>query len=129
MARKTEPKKVSYGLKTPFVEKTQEPIEANRDPEGIDFAPGGTIWSNLLSNRVYVTSGVTNGSSNWHGIANTRITIANGLAVTSGDGDPNGVVEAPQGSFYLNTAGNGTQNRAWINTDGGTAWTYVVTGA
>lgn len=57
------------------------------------------------------------------------LSIGGGILVTSGAGDPNGVVNAPQGSLYLNTAGNAVNNRAWINTDGVTAWTFITTGA
>jgi len=44
-----------------------------------------------------------------------------------GTGDPNGVLTAGQGSFYQRTDGSGTNDRAYINTDGATAWTAVVT--
>lgn len=45
------------------------------------------------------------------------------------DGDPNTTITAPKGSLALSTAGAGTTSRAWINTDGATAWTSVTTAA
>lgn len=53
--------------------------------------------------------------------------FSNNVAILSGTGDPTGAVAAPQGSLYLNTAGSGTGNRAYINTDGITAWTAITT--
>ena len=52
-----------------------------------------------------------------------------GSKVIDGSGSPNGSVTAPQGSLYLNTAGSGAADRAYINTDGSTAWTNLVTAA
>jgi len=42
-------------------------------------------------------------------------------------GDPNGVLTAVKGSIAFNAAGSAANNRAWINTNGGTAWTAIVT--
>jgi hypothetical protein len=76
-----------------------------------------------------------------HGIANTlnispninfKVSILelwNGVQVISGGVDPNGSLTAAQGSLYLNTAGNSTTTRAYINTDGGTTWTSITTAA
>lgn len=36
-------------------------------------------------------------------------------------------VSAPKGSLYLRTDGSSTNNRAYINTDGSTAWTAITT--
>lgn len=47
--------------------------------------------------------------------------------ILAGNGDPNGTVAALKGSIYLNTAGSGTGNRMYINTDGINAWTAVTT--
>jgi len=55
--------------------------------------------------------------------------IVNGVSILSGTGDPNTVVNAPQGSLYLNDAGSAINDRAWINIDGATAWTFITTGA
>lgn len=50
-----------------------------------------------------------------------------GFGIYYGSGTPNAVVKAAQGSLYLNYAGNSTSTRAYINTDGATAWTAITT--
>jgi hypothetical protein len=52
-----------------------------------------------------------------------------GPEILFGSGSPSGTVTAPKGSFYLNTAGSGTTDRAFINTDSGTTWTSLTTAA
>ncbi len=44
-----------------------------------------------------------------------------------GSGAP--TVSAPKGCLYLRTDGSATNNRAYINTDGGTTWTALTTAA
>lgn len=61
--------------------------------------------------------------------AGTGVTLRGLVGVFVGAGDPNTVVTAPQGSLYLNTTGSGVANRAWINTNGITAWTSITTAA
>jgi hypothetical protein len=46
-----------------------------------------------------------------------------------GAGSPNGVITSEVGSIYMNSTGSGVNDRIWVNTDGGTTWTFVVTGA
>jgi hypothetical protein len=53
----------------------------------------------------------------------------NNIAILSGSGSPNGVITAAQGSLYLRTDGSSTSTRAYINTNGGTTWTNLVTAA
>ncbi len=57
--------------------------------------------------------------------------LPTGCVILSGAGNPNGVTAftAPIGSLYLNSTGSTTTNRLWINTDGGTTWTFVTTNA
>lgn len=50
-----------------------------------------------------------------------------GFGIYFGSGTPNAVIKAAQGSLYLNYTGNSTSSRAYINTDGATAWTAVTT--
>jgi hypothetical protein len=50
-----------------------------------------------------------------------------GPQLVAGAGDPNGSVNAPQGSLYLRTDGSSTTTRAYINTDSGTTWTGLIT--
>jgi len=61
--------------------------------------------------------------------AGQGITLGGGARVVSGAGSPDTVVNAPQGSLYLRTDGSSTATRAYINTDGVTAWTNITTAA
>jgi hypothetical protein len=54
-------------------------------------------------------------------------TGATAVSILCGAGDPNTVVTATKGSLYLNTAGSGVGDRAWINTTGAAVWTAVTT--
>jgi len=62
-----------------------------------------------------------------------RVKLGSGVAGTggcqmmSGTLSPNAVVTAPKGSLFLRTDGSGVNDRAYINTDGATAWTAIVT--
>lgn len=47
--------------------------------------------------------------------------------ITCGTGDPNTAVTAPQGSLYLRLDGSSTSTRAYINSNGATAWVAVTT--
>lgn len=49
------------------------------------------------------------------------------VSFSCGSGDPNGVVTATQGSLYMRVDGSSTTTRAYINTNGITAWTSVTT--
>jgi hypothetical protein len=51
----------------------------------------------------------------------------NGAVVLSGSGAP--ALSAPQGALYLRTDGSSTSTRAYINTNGSTGWTNLVTAA
>lgn len=57
-----------------------------------------------------------------------RVNIG-GVHWMAGSGSPNGSVTAPKGSYYMNTAGSGVADRAYVNTDGGTTWTNITTAA
>jgi hypothetical protein len=61
------------------------------------------------------------------GAAAGKVVFANGISIGSGNADPNGIVTAPLGSFYVVSSGSGVANRAWINTDSGTTWTAIAT--
>lgn len=50
-----------------------------------------------------------------------------GFGLYYGTGSPSTVVTAAQGSLYLRYDGSSTSTRAYINTDGVTAWTAVTT--
>lgn len=55
------------------------------------------------------------------------VVLGGGAKVVCGTGDPNATVTAPKGSLYLNLGGSGAADRAWINTNSGTAWTNLIT--
>lgn len=61
--------------------------------------------------------------------ANRVITWSNGISILTGAGSPDGVVLGTQGSLYLRTDGDNVNNRAFINTDGVSAWTGITTAA
>lgn len=56
------------------------------------------------------------------------IRLSAGIDILSGAGAPTGVT-ASKGSLYLRTDGTTTNDRAYINTDGGTTWTALTTAA
>jgi hypothetical protein len=50
-----------------------------------------------------------------------------GIGIFFGSGAP--TITAPKGSLYLRTDGSTTNDRAYINTNGGTTWTAIITAA
>src|SRR5262249_6401133 len=60
------------------------------------------------------------------GVGYTFSSTAN-FGVFFGSGAP--TLSAAKGSFYLRSDGSATNNRAYINTDGGTTWTAISTAA
>lgn len=81
-------------------------------------------------NKCYIAGDVYAARS----LNSTTGTFANSVTVgsaniVSGAGDPNGTVTATKGSLYLNLTGSGPADRAWINTNGATAWTNIATAA
>ena len=81
----------------------------------------GNSTVNTISNSTLIQ--VANSSSNVQ-ITSTSINI-NGGVVLYGSGTP--AMAAGKGSLYLNSAGSNTTNRAFINSDGSTGWTAIVT--
>lgn len=73
---------------------------------------------------------VTTGSASIGG--NLQVTgdaTINGIGILAGAGDPNGTINAAQGSMYLRTDGSSASTRMYINTTGAAVWTNVVTAA
>lgn len=58
-----------------------------------------------------------------------RIKLEGGAQIISGSGSPSAVITAPQGSLFLRIDGGGITSRAYINTNGSTAWTGIKTTA
>ncbi len=57
------------------------------------------------------------------------VVLGGGAKLVCGTGDPNATVTAPKGSLYMRLDGSGIADRAYINTNGTTAWTNLVTAA
>lgn len=58
------------------------------------------------------------------GVGLCMSTTAN-FGVFFGSGAP--TLSAAKGSLYMSSDGSGTNDRMYVNTDGGTTWTAVVT--
>jgi len=58
-----------------------------------------------------------------------EVALGSTARIIDGSGDPNGTLTAPQGSLFLRRDGSSTSTRAYINTDGATAWTNITTAA
>lgn len=59
--------------------------------------------------------------------AETGVTLGGGARLICGTGSPDTAITAAKGSLYLRLDGSSTSTRAYINTDGATAWTAVTT--
>ena len=70
---------------------------------------------------------ITNGNLQLTNVTASVIFGTGGPAIIAGAGSPNGVVTAAQGSMWLSTNGSSTSTRAFINTNGGSAWTAITT--
>lgn len=57
------------------------------------------------------------------------VQLSSGIKILNGTGSPHTVVTATKGSLFLRTDGSGVGDRAYINTDGATAWTAITTAA
>ena len=103
---------------------------------------GGDTPSNSFSNPLTVTGTIgatgiisTSGIYIWTnsgtatpagGAANTGFYMGSAaIGIHWGSGAP--TIQTAKGSLYLRTNGTGTNDRMYVNTDGNTAWTAVVT--
>lgn len=95
----------------------------------IGVAPGtGAVQIGNATGNVVIPGGNLSLTVGGVNIANTRtLTFTGNLSIFSGAGDPTGVLTLPQGSLFLRTNGTGVNDRAYINTDGATGWTAIVT--
>lgn len=83
----------------------------------LDVATNGTVatGAKVLGSRLELAT-------------SSRLRLGSGgVDFCSGTGDPNTSVTAAKGSLYMRTDGSGANTRAYINTDGVTAWTGVAT--
>lgn len=91
---------------------------------GTITATVGSITSN--GGNVIATVGDLRAGANIELLgAGSQIGFQPGPIITAGAGAPAGI--APQGSLYLRTNGTGTNDRMYVNTNGTTGWTAVVT--
>lgn len=141
---------MAYGLSQPLINEAQPPIVSTRNPTTNDKALIGTSWVNTSSNEAFILTSIVSNSATWESISGgsgtfSSLTVTTGpvslagittlggtLALSStgpqvlfGAGAPS--ISAPQGSLYLNTTGNSTSTRAYINTNGTTGWTAITT--
>jgi hypothetical protein len=95
----------------------------------IAIAPGtGTLSLGNATGNVTIPAGnlnITLGDINLN--AGRAINFTGSTSILSGNGDPNGAVGAIQGSLFLRTNGTDGTSRAYINTDGLTTWTAILT--
>ena len=71
---------------------------------------------------------ITQTGANYHftlDMSNIWTKSENGIGIFSGSGEP--TISAAKGSLYMRTDGSGVNDRAYINTDGGTTWTAIST--
>src|SRR5215470_1376010 len=84
----------------------------------LDLAPSGTVVT------LGSSSGIPAGGANSFGY---KFTSAANFGIFFGSGAP--TLSAAQGSLYIRSDGSATNNRAYINADGGTTWTALTTAA
>lgn len=82
-----------------------------------DFGTDGTIY--VMNGSSPPAGGTTD--------AGIRLGATASFGIFFGSGAP--TLSAARGSLYMRTNGSGINDRMYVNTDGGTGWTYVVTGA
>jgi hypothetical protein len=90
------------------------------------------IGNGTGANSVFIATGGTGSTAigNATGVINLIGTVQlgnTGPEILFGAGAP--TIAAPQGSLYINTTGNSTSTRMYINTNGTTGWTNFVTAA
>ena len=60
-----QPQNVSYGLSQALIKEAPYPIASRRSPRVSDFAVVGTIWSNIVTNQIYILASISNNAANW----------------------------------------------------------------
>jgi len=103
-------------------------LGANAQAQTADFNTGAAVKVTNIGSTNTTSSTVINAGSGLITMAGkVALNSAAGPQVLAGAGDPNALVTAPQGSLWLRTDGSSTSTRAYINTNGVTAWTAVTT--
>lgn len=97
---------------------------AGGNPQISTSAGDLAIANNIIGTgqiRAHNATAAISGGSNATGFR----MYSDGLLVTGGVGAP--TISAAKGSIYLRTDGSATNNRMYVNTDGGTTWTNFTT--
>jgi len=112
------------------------PVEINTLGNGLtQIGAGGTGRVDIgnATGNTFIDAGNLNMSAGnvVLGVNNAAYVFLNGVKILSGNGDPNGsaVFTAPIGSLYLNGTPTGVNDRLFVNTNGGTVWTFFAANA
>lgn len=89
----------------------------------VTYQGGGTL---AAAGSLYAHVGTATPAGGTAG-AGLRLGSTSNFGIFFGSGVP--TLSAAQGSLYLRSDGSTTNNRAYINTDGGTTWTALTTAA
>lgn len=90
----------AYGLSQPIIKVSPAPIVSRRSPSVSDFAAPGTIWTNILTNQVYILASIVANAATWVAVAGGAAAFTS-LTVTPGP-------ISLTGATTINTAGNAT---------------------
>jgi hypothetical protein len=95
---------------------------------------GATLkWKNAAQDAIWTAHVLADKRMQIESAQNAALLISNpiqlsaGPGIYNGAGSPSGTLTAAKGSIYLRTDGSTTNDRAFINTNGGTTWTAIVT--
>lgn len=95
------------------------------DSSTITYSAGTITLSGLISNGnvvAHASTAIPSGGTTGSGI---KVSSATNFGVFFGSSAPG--LSAAKGSLYLRSDGTGTNDRAYINTDGSNTWTALVT--
>lgn len=98
-----QPQKVSYGLSQALIVNAPSPIVAKRNPLTTDFMQIGTVWSNTLTNAIFILASIVNNSATWEQVSQGGAAAFTTLTVTPGPVTLTGTVN-------INTAGAAVTN-------------------
>lgn len=111
-----------------FVTRKREPTLADYiQPETGTHYSLGTVWQVAKSpttgveGELWMLSKIVANQGYWVLLSGSQV------GFISGTGSPNTVVTAPKGSYYARLDGSTTNDRAYINIDGATGWTAIIT--
>lgn len=91
---------VAYGLSQALITEAPTPIISKRSPTASDFATPGTVWTNVLTNQVYILASIVANAATW-------VSVAGGAGVFSSLTVTPGPISLT-GTTTINTTGNAT---------------------